>query len=265
MAIPRFVDLLVAVDGSESSDRAVSFSLALAARAGATLCFCSVTQASARQAELACIHATARAVAQSVGAWAGVLEGAPAEAIVAQALTSGAGGIVLGTRAHEGAERGVLGSVAAAVVRLSPVPVFVVCADTTVRDGRSIVVAVDDTPAAEAALDAALELALERSATLHLVHVVETRSALASEERAFAAIVERVRAAGVAYSAELREGDPVEELVDAAERRAAGLIATGTHGRNAVARLILGSVAAGLVRTAPVPVMTVRARNDSSS
>ncbi len=44
-------------------------------------------------------------------------------------------------------------------------------------------------------------------------------------------------------------------------RRAAraALIATGTHGHNAIARLVLGSVAEGLVREAQVPVMTVRA------
>ncbi len=259
MAMSRFADLVVAVDGSEPSDRAVSFALALAARAGATLCFSSaVAEHGEQRAKLACVQATARAFAHGIEARASVIGGPPAESIVAHALAVRASGIVVGTRAHS-AERAALGSVAAAVVRLSAVPVFTVGAETTVRDGRSIVVAVDETPAAEAALDAALELALERHATLHLVHVVQERRALADEERAFAAMVERVRGAGVAYSAELREGDPVEELVDAAERRTAALIATGAHGHNAVARLILGSVAEGLVRAAPVPVMTVRA------
>jgi nucleotide-binding universal stress UspA family protein len=260
MAMSRFADLVVAVDGSEPSDRAVSFALALAARAGATLCFSSVVAREGEQrAKLACVQATARAVAHGIEARASALGGPPAESIVSHALAVHASGIVVGTRAHSAERAAALGSVAAAVVRLSAVPVFTVGAETTVRDGRSIVVAVDETPAAEAALDAALELALERHATLHLVHVVQERGALADEERAFAAMVERVRAAGVAYSAELREGDPVEELVDAAERRAAALIATGTHGHNAVARLILGSVAEGLMRAAPVPVMTVRA------
>ena len=258
MAMSRFADLVVAVDGSPPADRAVSFALALAARAGATLGFCSVAGRGEARARLACVHAVARALAHGIEACACVACGPPAEAIVAHALAVGAHGIVVGTRARTG-ERAVLGQVAAALVRLSPVPVFTVCADTAVRDGGSIVVAVDDTPAAEAALDASLELALERNATLHLVHVVERRTALADEQRTFAAIVDRVRAAGVAYSAELREGDPVAELVAAAERRTAALIATGTHGRNAVARLILGSVAEGLVRAAPVPVMTVRA------
>ncbi len=259
MAMSRFADLVVAVDGSEPSDRAVSFALALAARAGATLCFSSVvTEHDEVRARLACVHAAARAAAHGIEAWAGVTRGSPAETIVADALALGASGIVVGTRDHTG-ERAVLGSVAAAVVRLSTVPVFTVGADTAVRDGRSIVVAVDESPAAQAALDAALELALERHATLHLVHVVEERRGLVDEQRAFAALVERVRAAGVAYSAELREGNPVEELVDAAVRRGAALIATGTHGHNAVARLVLGSVAEGLVRAAPVPVMTVRA------
>lgn len=259
MAMSRFADLVVAVDGSEPAGRAVSFALALAARAGATLCFSSVaTERDERRARLACIHASARAAAHGIEASACIGHGSPAETIVADALALRASGIVLGTRTR-GGERAGLGSVAAAVVRLSAVPVFTVGADTTVRDGRSIVVAVDETPAAEAALDAALELALERRATLHLVHVVEERRALADEQRAFDAMVERVRSAGVSYSAELREGDPVEELVDAAERRDAALIATGTHGHNAIARLILGSVAEGLVREAPVPVMTVRA------
>jgi nucleotide-binding universal stress UspA family protein len=251
--------LVVAVDGSEPSDRAVSFALALAARAGASLCFYSaVAELGEQRARLACIHATALATAHGIEARASVSGGPPAESIVSHARAVGASGIVLGTRDHTG-ERAVLGSVAAAVVRVSTVPVFTVGADTAVRDGRSIVVAVDETPAAEAALDAALELAQERRATVHLVHVVEERRALADEQRAFAALIDRVRAAGVNYSAELREGDPVTQLVDAAERRGAALIATGTHGHNAMARLILGSVAEGLVRAAPVPVMTVRA------
>jgi nucleotide-binding universal stress UspA family protein len=259
MAMSRFADLVVAVDGFEPSERAVSFALALAARAGATLCFSSVVaEQGERRARLACVHATARATAHGIEACACIGHESPAEAIVADAVALRASGIVLGTRAR-GGDCAALGSVAAAVVRLSPVPVFTVGAATTVRDGRSIVVAIDETPAAEAALDAALELALERHATLHLVHVVEERGALVDEQRAFAAMVERVRAAGVNYSAELREGDPVAELVAAAERRGAALIATGTHGHNAIARLILGSVAEGLVREAPVPVMTVRA------
>jgi nucleotide-binding universal stress UspA family protein len=38
----------------------------------------------------------------------------------------------------------------------------------------------------------------------------------------------------------------------------ADLVIVGTHGRTGVPRFFLGSVAAGVVATAPCPVMTVR-------
>jgi nucleotide-binding universal stress UspA family protein len=38
------------------------------------------------------------------------------------------------------------------------------------------------------------------------------------------------------------------------------MLVLGTHGRTGVARLFLGSVAAGVVATASCPVLTVRAK-----
>jgi nucleotide-binding universal stress UspA family protein len=39
----------------------------------------------------------------------------------------------------------------------------------------------------------------------------------------------------------------------------ADLIVMGTHGRTGASRILLGSVAARVITTAPCPVMTVRA------
>ena len=47
-------------------------------------------------------------------------------------------------------------------------------------------------------------------------------------------------------------------LVEYARNYAVDLIVTGTHGRGAVAQLLMGSVAERVVRTAPCPVLTVR-------
>ena len=55
----------------------------------------------------------------------------------------------------------------------------------------------------------------------------------------------------------LRQGVAWKEIVALAKDSKAGLIAMGTHGRRGVARMLLGSVAEKVVRTAPCPVLTV--------
>jgi nucleotide-binding universal stress UspA family protein len=57
----------------------------------------------------------------------------------------------------------------------------------------------------------------------------------------------------------LKEGDPRVIIPVAAEDLQADLIVVGTHGRQGVARALIGSVAESVVRTAEVPVVTVRA------
>ena len=56
----------------------------------------------------------------------------------------------------------------------------------------------------------------------------------------------------------LAEGTPFVEIVRLAREEGADLIITGTHGRGAVAHMLLGSVAERVVRKAPCPVLTVR-------
>jgi universal stress protein A len=56
----------------------------------------------------------------------------------------------------------------------------------------------------------------------------------------------------------VRFGDPAREIVAHAGESACNLIVMGTHGRRRMSRLLLGSVAETVVRTAHVPVLTVR-------
>lgn len=48
--------------------------------------------------------------------------------------------------------------------------------------------------------------------------------------------------------------------MEEAERWGAELIVMGTHGRHGLQHLWLGSVAEGVVRSSPVPVLLVRGR-----
>jgi len=49
-----------------------------------------------------------------------------------------------------------------------------------------------------------------------------------------------------------------QALVEAAKRWSADLLVLGTHGWRGLQHLVLGSVAEGVVRLAPVPVLLVR-------
>ncbi len=56
----------------------------------------------------------------------------------------------------------------------------------------------------------------------------------------------------------LRQGDPATEILAAAEELKASMIVMGTHGRQGLAHLILGSVAERVLRKSSVPVLSVR-------
>lgn len=63
------------------------------------------------------------------------------------------------------------------------------------------------------------------------------------------------------YHAELvlRHGNPAQEIMQYLHEHAAvHLVVMATHGRGGVARLMVGSVADKIVRTAPCPVLTLR-------
>lgn len=57
----------------------------------------------------------------------------------------------------------------------------------------------------------------------------------------------------------LEEGDAAPLIVSVAIDRHCDLIVMGTHGRTGLSRLLMGSVAEKVLRTAPCPVLTVKA------
>lgn len=135
----------------------------------------------------------------------------------------------------------------------------------------------DFSEASAVALRYAVGLAEAFRAQLHLLHVVERRveEQWAAELAAVAALdVEaEARAKSDAELATLltrderarfdarlvsRVGTPFVEIVRYARHEAIDLIVMGTHGRGAIAHLLIGSVAENVVRKAPCPVLTVR-------
>jgi nucleotide-binding universal stress UspA family protein len=58
-------------------------------------------------------------------------------------------------------------------------------------------------------------------------------------------------------------GDPAAEIVHLAKEMEVDLIVIGTHGRGGLGRMLMGSVAEGVMRKASCPVVTVRAPTGS--
>lgn len=63
---------------------------------------------------------------------------------------------------------------------------------------------------------------------------------------------------GIRAQTRVRGGSPVPEILAAAREVAADLIAMTTHGRSGLRRLLIGSVAEGLLRQSEIPVLLVR-------
>jgi nucleotide-binding universal stress UspA family protein len=62
----------------------------------------------------------------------------------------------------------------------------------------------------------------------------------------------------VRVESQVMEGDPVDMILRAAAETGSDVIVMGTHGRTALARLLLGSVAEAVVRKARCPVLTAK-------
>ncbi len=144
---------------------------------------------------------------------------------------------------------------------------------------QRILVPIDGSDTAGRALQEALKLG-NSAALLRLVYVVEDVYALDAEgyafidyaalqqaarrtgERTLALAAEKVQQSGKRAESALLEtdGQRIAVVIEGEARRwQADLIVIGTHGRSGLSRLLLGSVAEGVVRVASVPVLLVRA------
>ena len=143
---------------------------------------------------------------------------------------------------------------------------------------KRILVATDFGEAADAALAYGKELARAFSAHLDVLHVAENVLARgfgaegyiasypdlqqdveeAARRQLDSLLSDEDRTTLNARGVILTSNSPAYTIAAYAKEQGIDLIVTGTHGRGAMAHLLLGSVAERVVRTAPCPVLTVR-------
>ncbi|MDI1272869.1 universal stress protein [Polaromonas sp.] len=150
---------------------------------------------------------------------------------------------------------------------------------------HQILVPFDGSPTSEKALDEAIRLAGLTGARLRLIHVVDELSYVNGFETAMNyanEIVPLMQAAGekllalgrqkavdkgVETDSVLIVGGPgrvCEHVAEQARSVKADLIVVGSHGRRGIGRVLMGSDAEQIVRTAPVPVLVVRGAEDAA-
>ena len=145
---------------------------------------------------------------------------------------------------------------------------------------QHILVPVDGSQTSHLALREAIKLSGSGKAELRIVQIVEEvtplldvellnvdalREAVLESGRLILAKAETVaREAGVPATTRLIEARPgariANVIADEARAWPADLIVIGTHGRRGVDHLLLGSVAEGVIRIAPTPVLLIRSK-----
>ena len=134
----------------------------------------------------------------------------------------------------------------------------------------TLVIATDGSESVARAVDVALDFADRFEASVHALYVkeesdvtsapeaVRKRLEEALEEQGEAALESVAEKAHEEVTTAIRAGRPAAEISRYARQVDADLVATGTRGRHGENRFLIGSVAERVVRTCPVPVLTVR-------
>jgi nucleotide-binding universal stress UspA family protein len=198
--------VLVALDGSHTSDGALLLALELSRQYDSELVLCTAVDREAaivaaqppdgpflgfetifeqydRTAKALLSRASARAAAAGARATVMVLDGRPAVAIIDCAKDQAVDAIVMGTHGKQGLERMFLGSTAEGVLRMTTVPTFVVrhvhdaagaaaAAPPPPQFGR-ILVALDDSDPSDAAMAFALDLAAPHQSRVLCCNAIE--------------------------------------------------------------------------------------------
>jgi len=146
---------------------------------------------------------------------------------------------------------------------------------------KRILVAVDGSETSTLAMQEAIHLAKDQKATLRIIYVADNfvvvgdgvpfdfkqyENAVRGYGLSILSNMESIaQKAGVSVESGIIENTEhsvriPEKIVDEASTWRADLLVIGTHGRRGFSRLVLGSVAEGVIRIASIPVLLIRGK-----
>ncbi len=283
--------LLLATDGSEFSEGAIREAIRLARRCGSKLSALMVIESNPEYAGIApqlveLAEKTARKHLETVKARS-KLEGVSLDIIVREgedaynyiaeeAVKQKSTMLIMGRRGRKGLKRLVMGSTTARVIGHAPCSVLVVPRAAQV-DFTSIMVATDGSKYSAAAASEAIGIAKRNSSKLTVVSVVPSellsqadidfamiqREHLAEQEMSEAetyarAVKDEAQKQGVAVRAFVVSGRPADVIIETAGEQKADLIVLGSHGRTALEKLLMGSVAERVIVLSSCAVLVAK-------
>lgn len=286
--------IIVPLDGSELAEQALPFATTLARHQHAEIVLTTAITAGDRwiddgivrkweAEEQAGVEAYLRSIVdkleeQGIRVRSHVDWGHPQVVIESVADREGADLIVMTTHGRSGVTRWTMGSIADKVLRTTNTPVILIHPTlhaSAPESVRSIAVALDGSPLAEAALPEAERLARAMGASLLLVRVVVPPALLYGAQGLPGAMpvledleddarvyleqtAERIHRHDLKVDVAVAVGVPAEVILGLAGDSGADLIAMTTHGRSGLDRWMFGSVADAVVRHGELPVLIIR-------
>jgi nucleotide-binding universal stress UspA family protein len=210
-----------------------------------------------------------------------LIYGRPVHVIPRFVETHGIDGIFIGSRGRDGTARLLLGSVAETVVRRVPVPVTVVRSNDGDEDDyqppEHVLVPFDRSFCSHNALEYAFEHFPDATVTALFVKspLFEAYEPIESEDDLDEIIAEDEDVEGETHNVfemarqiadrheraveiATAEGNPSRGILGWLDENDVDHVVIGCHGRDGVARWVLGSVAETVVRRAPVPVTAIK-------
>ena len=214
-------------------------------------------------------------VAQGIDTELVTPHGPPGEVVAQLARARGAQLIVVGTHGHTGIQRFLLGSVATAILRHAPCDVLVTRGSSVSSAFAKPLVAVDFSPASKRALRNAAAVS-QPGVPIEVLHAWQLPAGsvgaaffgvdrfpwntikdavVTSAKKKGATLVADGATLGHPIHVTLVQGAPTPVITHAAEAGGHDLIALGTHGHGGFRKLLLGSVAEGVIRHASCSVL----------
>jgi nucleotide-binding universal stress UspA family protein len=174
--------------------------------------------------------------------------------------------IVMSTHGRSGVSQLLYGSVADDVVRSVGAPILLVTAHARPRwtdgCGLRLLIPLDGSPFAETALGPTGDLARSLGAQIVLLRIPSSRSgglgALEEADRYVEQVATGLRADGLDVEVRVQIGSPAQVIARAVDELSPTLVVMATHGRGALSRFVVGSVASDVLRNVAAPVLLIR-------
>lgn len=290
--------LMAPLDGSATAEMVLPYVSEIAVKSGARIILARVCEPGEQRDEcgryleaIAAIIRGESGTGATIEIVSEVLSGEPFEAITTFAGQQGCGLLVMASRGESNQPQWPIGTIAQKIIRASRIPILLIRRlppqKTTVKGGlfRKILVPLDGSALAEAALEQAVQLAtipgriMESSIVLlevieriavppgsqtsgarwqatNIEAIMKSLATRYLQEKA-AALQDRVKDITI----EVAIGSPAERIIEYAQVNDIDLIVMSSHGRSGIGRWYFGSVAGKVLNAGDVPLLIIRPAN----